>query len=45
VVLDRAGRLGRVLFTRDTDFLREATRLMRTGQGFATVVHARQAAV
>jgi predicted nuclease of predicted toxin-antitoxin system len=45
VVLDRAGQLGRVLFTRDTDFLREATRRMRAGQEFATVVYARQVAV
>jgi predicted nuclease of predicted toxin-antitoxin system len=41
-LLDRAGELGRVLFTRDTDLLAEAARRMRAGEKFATVVYAHQ---
>ena len=41
-LLDRAGELGRVLFTRDSDLLVEATRRLRGGEKFATVVYAHQ---
>lgn len=33
-LLDRAGALGRVLFTHDKDFLREATVRLQTGRFF-----------
>ena len=42
LVLDRAGELGRVLFTRDDDFLREATARLRDGRPVATVIYAHQ---
>ena len=42
VLLDRAGQLGRVLFTRDDDFLAEATSRQRAGIPFAGVVYAHQ---
>jgi hypothetical protein len=42
VVLDRAGELGRVVFTRDADFLREATRRQRAGEQFVGVIYAHQ---
>jgi predicted nuclease of predicted toxin-antitoxin system len=45
VVLDRATELGRVLFTRDDDFLREATGRQRSGQPFAGVIYAHQTRV
>ena len=41
-LLDRAGELRRVLFTRDSDLLVEATRRLRGGEQFATVVYAHQ---
>ena len=41
-VLDRAGALGRVVFTRDDDFLREATRRQRAAESFGGVVYAYQ---
>lgn len=41
-LLDRAGRLGRILFTRDDDLLAEAVARMRRGMSFATVVYAHQ---
>jgi predicted nuclease of predicted toxin-antitoxin system len=41
-LLDRAGQLGRILFTRDRDLLAEATRRLRTGEAFATIVYAHQ---
>ena len=40
LVLDRAGALGRVMFTRDDDFLRETTSRMLQGRSFATVIYA-----
>ena len=40
--LDRARQLGRVLFTRDDDFLAEATSRQRAGIPFAGVVYAHQ---
>lgn len=42
MVLDRATELGRVLFTRDDDFLREAATRLRDGRPFATVIYAHQ---
>lgn len=41
-VLDRAALLGRVVFTRDADFLREAVRRLRGGEFFAGVIFAHQ---
>jgi predicted nuclease of predicted toxin-antitoxin system len=41
-LLDRAEQLGRVLFTRDDDFLAEATMRQRNGLSFAGVVYAHQ---
>ena len=41
-LLDRATVLGRVVFTRDVDFLAEAVRRQRAGLTFATVVYAHQ---
>jgi hypothetical protein len=44
-LLDRAGTLGRVLFTRDDDLLTEATRRQRAGIPFGGVIYAHQQAV
>jgi len=41
-LLERAGVLGRVLFTRDDDFLVEAARRQREGVAFPGVVYAHQ---
>ena len=41
-LLDRAGQLGRILFTRDRDLLAEAARRLRAGEAFATIVYAHQ---
>lgn len=41
-LLDRAGVLGRVLFTQDNDLLREATRRQREGIPFSGVIFAHQ---
>jgi Domain of unknown function (DUF5615) len=41
-VLDRAAKLGRVVFTQDADFLAEGTRRQRAGIPFAGVVYAHQ---
>ena len=41
-LLDRAGELKRVLFTRDDDLLVEATRRQREGIPFAGVIFAHQ---
>ena len=41
-LLDRAGQLGRVLFTQDDDLLTEATRRQREGVPFYGVVYAHQ---
>lgn len=38
-LLDRAAELGRVLFTRDYDLLREATERQRTGQSFYGLIY------
>lgn len=39
-LLDRAAALGRVVFTRDKDFLREATSRQQAGLAFSGVIHA-----
>lgn len=44
MLLDRAGELGRVLFTHDTDFLRETTRRSELAIAFAGVIFAAQSA-
>ena len=44
-ILDRAGALGRILFTRDQDLLVETARRQKAGLAFATVVFARQTEV
>lgn len=41
-LLDRACEIGRVLFSRDSDLVAEATRRLRSGEKFATVVYAHQ---
>jgi hypothetical protein len=41
-LLDRAEELGRVMFSRDDDMLREATRRQRIGESFAGVIYAHQ---
>ena len=41
-LLDRAGDLGRALFTRDVDLLAEATRRQRAGEAFYGVIYAHQ---
>ena len=41
-VLDRAGELGRVVFTRDDDFLREGTRRLRGRESFIGVIYSHQ---
>lgn len=41
-LLDRATRLGRVLFTQDDDLLAEATQRQRAGIGFGGVIYAHQ---
>lgn len=41
-LLDRAGELGRILFTQDDDLLAEATRRQREGASFRGVIYAHQ---
>lgn len=41
-LLDRAGELGRALFTQDYDLLEEAARRQETGQGFAGLIYGHQ---
>ena len=41
-LLNRAQELGRVLFSRDDDLLREATRRQREGRPFGGVIYAHQ---
>ncbi len=41
-LLDKAGELGRVLFTRDDDLLIEATKRQREGKPFFGVIYAHQ---
>jgi uncharacterized protein with PIN domain len=42
LVLDRADEFGRIMFTRDDDFMREATRRLLGGLSFTTVIYAHQ---
>jgi hypothetical protein len=42
VILERATKLGRVLFTRDEDFLAISADLQRCGHHFAGVIYAHQ---
>jgi hypothetical protein len=44
-LLDRATKLGRVLFSQDTDLLAEATARQRAGAHFAGVIYAPQLAI
>ncbi len=44
-VLDRATSLGRVVFTMDEDFFKEAAERQRSGVTFAGVVYARQSRI
>ncbi len=41
-LLDRAHQLGRMLFTRDEDFLEETAERMKSGTAFASVIYAHQ---
>lgn len=41
-LLDRAGSLGRIIFTQDVDFLAEAAARQRAGSSFPTVIYAHQ---
>jgi len=41
-LLDRAGELGRVLFTQDKDLLKEAAQRQRAGKTFSGIVYAHQ---
>jgi predicted nuclease of predicted toxin-antitoxin system len=41
-LLDRATELGRIVFTRDSDFLAEGARRLRAGAAFSTIVYAHQ---
>ena len=41
-LLDRAGELGRVLFTQDKDLLKEAARRQRAGKTLSGIVYAHQ---
>jgi uncharacterized protein with PIN domain len=45
LVLDRATELGRVLFSQDTDLLREASRRQQSAEPFAGVIYAEQSMV
>jgi len=42
IVLDRATALGRVVFTRDADFLAEGARRQRASESFAGIIYAHQ---
>lgn len=44
-MLDRATELGRVLFSQDTDLLREASLRQQSGEPFAGVIYAEQSVV
>jgi hypothetical protein len=41
-LLDQAGKHGRVVFTRDSDFLAEGARRQRAELPFATIIYAHQ---
>ncbi len=40
ILIDRAGELGRVMFSFDADMLREATRRQQVGESFSGVIFA-----
>ena len=40
LVLDRAGELGRIMYTEDRDFMREGVRRQRAGIPFVSVIYA-----
>lgn len=42
LLLDRSTTLGRILFTRDKDFLREGALRQRTGQQFVGIIYGAQ---
>ena len=42
MVLDRAGELGRIVYTEDEDFVREGVRRQRAGIPFSGVIYAHQ---
>lgn len=42
LLLDRATELGRTIFTRDEDFLAEATARQKRGETFAGIIYAHQ---
>ena len=44
-LLERATQLGRVLFSQDSDLLREAARRQHSGESFSGVIYARQRSV
>ena len=44
-LLNRAAELGRIVFTRDSDFLAEGVHRQRAGLPFATIVYAHQQSV
>lgn len=41
-LLDRATYLNRILFTQDSDFLKEASERLRKGEAFSGIVYAHQ---
>ena len=41
-LLDRATSLNRILFTQDSDFLKEATQRLKSGRSFSGIVYAHQ---
>ena len=45
LILDRAGELNRVAFSRDQDFLREATKRLKAGEQFIGVIYAHKSEV
>jgi len=44
-ILDRATALGRIVFTQDDDYLREASRRQSVGEPFAGLIYAHQLGV
>src|SRR5262249_16387030 len=44
-LLDRAGELGRILFTQDHALLQEGAERQRSGKSFAGIIYARQSLV
>jgi predicted nuclease of predicted toxin-antitoxin system len=44
-ILDRAGEIGRIIFTQDDDFLVEAQRRQSAGINFSGIIYAHQLAI